>query len=244
MNKRSIAMTIVILGSLMLGTPPAHAASSAPQIIDPAGDANGLSTVLPYSNVRYPTVKGDANAINGQSLQPGLGNNSGPVQKADSDIVSIALASTGTTTKDGSVSSAGTHVSGKHKKTYVGGAGEMGPWGRDCGRGEPELGQPDISQGGACFQLAPGATSVTVTVTDRVSPHVMAQVLFFRDDKPLYYKYFCDTIHFDSAPQGANKFAVSLLAVLEVLEIVPKFAKSLPCTNATPGTTGTVTATF
>ncbi len=183
------------------------------------------------STLTLTDVKGDANAINGQSLQPGLGNNSG--------------ASTGTTTRDGSVSSAGTHVSGKHKKTYVGGAGEMGPWGRDCGRGEPELGQPDISQGGACFQLAPGATSVTVTVRDRVSPHVMAQVLFFRNHKWLYYKYFCDTIHFDSAPQGANKFAVSLISVVEVLEeTVPKFAKNLPCTNARPGTTGTVTATF
>lgn len=50
-------------------------------------------------------VKGDANAINGQSREPrpwpgpGLGDHSGPIQKADSDIVSLALASTGTTTK-------------------------------------------------------------------------------------------------------------------------------------------------
>lgn len=56
MNKRSIAMTIVTLGSLLLGALPAQAARSVPQIIDPAGDANGLSTVLPYSNVRYPAL--------------------------------------------------------------------------------------------------------------------------------------------------------------------------------------------
>jgi len=139
---------------------------------------------------------------------------------------------------------------GRHEKTYVGGAGEEGPWGRDCGRGEPELGQPDISQGGACFHLAPGATSVTVTVTDRVSPHVMAQVLFLRhreglgaeNDEPLGYQFFCDTIHFASAPRGADAMDVSLLEVLEVREIVPGIG--MPCTNATPGTTGTVTATF
>jgi hypothetical protein len=145
---------------------------------------------------------------------------------------------------DGSVSSAGTHMPGKHKKTYVGGAGEEGPQGRDCRLGAPELGQPDISQGGACFNLAPGATSVTVTVTDRVSAHIMGEILFVRDSKPLYYTYFCDTIHFDSAPRDANAIHVSILEVVEVLENVPEFAQKLPCTNATPGTTGTVTATF
>jgi hypothetical protein len=55
-NKRGIAMTIVILGALLHGALPARAASSAPQIIDPYGDANGLSTVLPYSNVREPAL--------------------------------------------------------------------------------------------------------------------------------------------------------------------------------------------
>ncbi|HVE64832.1 MAG TPA: hypothetical protein VNB94_13665 [Mycobacteriales bacterium] len=44
-------------------------------------------------------VKGDANAINGQGLQPGVGDRSGPVQKADSDIVSLTLASTRTMKK-------------------------------------------------------------------------------------------------------------------------------------------------
>jgi hypothetical protein len=44
-------------------------------------------------------TKGDANAINGQGLQPGLGDNAGPVQKSDSDIVSVTLASTGVTKK-------------------------------------------------------------------------------------------------------------------------------------------------
>lgn len=42
-------------------------------------------------------VKGDANLVNGQGFSPGTGNQSGPVQKADSDIVSMTLASTGTT---------------------------------------------------------------------------------------------------------------------------------------------------
>lgn len=55
-HKRSIAMTIVILGSLRLGACLRTRPTRPPQIIDPAGDANGLSTVLPYSNVRYATV--------------------------------------------------------------------------------------------------------------------------------------------------------------------------------------------
>ena len=42
-------------------------------------------------------VKGDANLINGQGFAPGVGDQSGPVQKADSDIISMTLASTGTT---------------------------------------------------------------------------------------------------------------------------------------------------
>lgn len=41
-------------------------------------------------------AKGDANGVNGQGVEPGLGDNSGPVQKADSDIVSVTFASTGT----------------------------------------------------------------------------------------------------------------------------------------------------
>lgn len=59
----------------------AHSASAAPNAIT------------------ITDVKGDANAVNGQGLEPGQGDHSGPVQKADSDIVSIALASTGTTKK-------------------------------------------------------------------------------------------------------------------------------------------------
>ncbi|HVF18923.1 MAG TPA: hypothetical protein VNA14_01600 [Mycobacteriales bacterium] len=51
------------------------------------------------STLTLTDVKGDANAVNGQGLQPGLGDRSGPVQKADSDIVSLTLASTGTTKK-------------------------------------------------------------------------------------------------------------------------------------------------
>jgi hypothetical protein len=35
---------------------PGQAGGSAPQIIDPAGDANGLSTVMPYSNMPTPQV--------------------------------------------------------------------------------------------------------------------------------------------------------------------------------------------
>ena len=42
-------------------------------------------------------VKGDANAVNGQGVAPGAGDRSGPTQKADSDIVSVTFASTGTT---------------------------------------------------------------------------------------------------------------------------------------------------
>ncbi len=43
--------------------------------------------------------KGDANAINGQGVEPGIGDNSGPVQKSDSDIVSVAFATAGTSKK-------------------------------------------------------------------------------------------------------------------------------------------------
>jgi hypothetical protein len=46
-------------------------------------------------------VKGDANAVNGQGVAPGQGDRSGPVQKADSDLVSVTLASTGTKAKKG-----------------------------------------------------------------------------------------------------------------------------------------------
>ncbi|HUR76989.1 MAG TPA: hypothetical protein VMZ22_03500 [Acidimicrobiales bacterium] len=56
MHKRGIAMTSVSLGALLLGALPAQAASSTPQIIDPYGDANGLSTVVPYSNVQEPAL--------------------------------------------------------------------------------------------------------------------------------------------------------------------------------------------
>ncbi|HVE64831.1 MAG TPA: hypothetical protein VNB94_13660 [Mycobacteriales bacterium] len=54
--------------------------------------AGAAPTILTLTDVR-----GDANAINGQSARPGMGNRSGPVQKADSDIVSLTLARTGTT---------------------------------------------------------------------------------------------------------------------------------------------------
>lgn len=42
-------------------------------------------------------AKGDANLINGQGFANGAGDRSGPVQKADSDIHTVTLASTGTT---------------------------------------------------------------------------------------------------------------------------------------------------
>ncbi len=42
-------------------------------------------------------AKGDANAVNGQGVAAGAGDHSGPVQKADSDIVSVTFASTGAT---------------------------------------------------------------------------------------------------------------------------------------------------
>lgn len=71
-----------------------------------ASDANRVAAAP--RTLTLTDVKGDANAINGQSLQPrkdgggggggGLGDHSGPIQKADSDIVAITLASTGTTT--------------------------------------------------------------------------------------------------------------------------------------------------
>lgn len=44
-------------------------------------------------------AKGDANAVNGQGMATGAGDHAGPLQKADSDIVSVAFASTGTTKK-------------------------------------------------------------------------------------------------------------------------------------------------
>jgi hypothetical protein len=44
-------------------------------------------------------AKGDANLVNGQGFANGVGDRSGPVQKADSDIIAATLASTGTTKK-------------------------------------------------------------------------------------------------------------------------------------------------
>lgn len=42
-------------------------------------------------------AKGDANGVNGQGVVTGVGDRSGPVQKADSDIVSVTFDSLGTT---------------------------------------------------------------------------------------------------------------------------------------------------
>jgi hypothetical protein len=56
---------------------------------------NGAPYILTLTD-----VKGDANAINGQSLVDGLGNHGGlPVYKANADILSITLASTGMKTE-------------------------------------------------------------------------------------------------------------------------------------------------
>ncbi len=49
------------------------------------------------NSLKLTDVKGDANAINGQGVVRGLGDRSGPIQKADADIVSVTFASTGTT---------------------------------------------------------------------------------------------------------------------------------------------------
>lgn len=56
-----------------------------------------LSASAAPNAITLEDVKGDANAVNGQGLEPGAGDNAGPVQKADSDLVSVAFASTGTT---------------------------------------------------------------------------------------------------------------------------------------------------
>lgn len=61
-----------------------------------AGSASAAPNALTLTD-----AKGDANAINGQGLEPGLGDNSGPVQKADSDLVSVSFASTGVKAKKG-----------------------------------------------------------------------------------------------------------------------------------------------
>lgn len=49
------------------------------------------------NTLKLEDVKGDANLVNGQDFAPGQGDHSGPMQKADSDIISMTLASTGTT---------------------------------------------------------------------------------------------------------------------------------------------------
>jgi hypothetical protein len=60
MKFAALLAAMVVVVQIGLGGPawaaPARAASSAPQIIDAAGDANGLSTVRPYSNVQTPAV--------------------------------------------------------------------------------------------------------------------------------------------------------------------------------------------
>lgn len=49
------------------------------------------------NTLKLEDAKGDANAINGQGVAAGAGDHSGPIQKADSDVVSVTFASTGTT---------------------------------------------------------------------------------------------------------------------------------------------------
>ena len=50
------------------------------------------------NTITLTDIKGDANAVNGQGLEPGMGNNAGPAQRNELDIVSVSLASTGVTT--------------------------------------------------------------------------------------------------------------------------------------------------
>lgn len=65
-----------------------------------AGAALALpASAAPPNTITLTDVKGDANAINGQGAASGAGDHSGPIQKADSDLVSVTLASTGTTKK-------------------------------------------------------------------------------------------------------------------------------------------------